>query len=379
MASSALVGLDIGTSGIRGVQVRPGRKAETPRIERAASVELPRGAVRNGTIADPKAVTKALKELWKRGRFSTRRVAIGLADSGVMTRQVELPWMPPDDFRTALRYQLGDALPVDLSTVELDYHLLAEIERTDDHGQPADLNRILVVAANREAITTEADVVRKAGLRPVLIDSSAFALIRAACQGRLPAEATTHAIADIGAEQLTVVIHQAGQPRFIRTIANLGGDTATVAIAERLNVSPEEAERVKRDTGLNGPAPIVAPIAESSVFAGAIVEEAAPLDPRTVATVDTLSPWATTIISEIRNSLDYFQASSPGTPIQSLTLTGRTAELNGLVDRIATQIPVAVRTMDPLVGLAASPRVAKAGVPDTRLAVATGLALAVTR
>lgn len=377
MASAALVGLDIGTSGIRAVQLTRDRKTGEAQIARAASVELPRGAVRHGAIAEPKVVTKALKELWKRGRFSTRRVAIGLADSGVMTRQIELPWMPPADFRVALRYQLGDALPVDLASVELDYHLLAEIERTDDHGQPADLNRILVVAANSEAITTEATVVRKAGLRPVLVDSSAFALIRAACRGHLPESTDTHAIADLGAEQLTVVIHQAGQPRFIRTIANLGGDTATEAVAERLGITPEQAERLKRETGLNGPAPVVAPIAESSVFAGAAVEDVAPMDPRSVATVDALSPWATTIISEIRNSLDYFQASSPSTPIQSLTLIGRTAELSGLVDRIATQIPVAVRTMDPLVGLTASSRVTKAGVPDTRLAVATGLALAV--
>jgi type IV pilus assembly protein PilM len=377
MAATALVGLDIGTSGIRAVQLTRHRKTGAAEISRAASVELPRGAVHHGSIADPKAVTKALKELWKRGRFSTRRVAIGLADSGVMTRQIELPWMPPEDFRTALRYQLGDALPVDLSSVELDYHLLAEVERTDDHGQPADLNRILVVAANSDAITTEANVVRKAGLRPVLVDSSAFALIRAACQGRLPEGPETHALADLGAEQLTVVIHQSGQPRFIRTIANLGGDTATLAVAERLDVPADEAERIKRETGLNGPAPIVAPIAESSVFAGAAAEDVTALDPRSAAAVEALGPWATTIISEIRNSLDYFQASSPGSPIQSLTLTGRTAELSGLVERIATQIPVAVRTMDPLVGLTASRKVAKAGVPDTRLAVATGLALAV--
>jgi type IV pilus assembly protein PilM len=377
MASTALVGLDIGTSGIRAVQLKRDRKTGQAQIVRAASVELPRGALHHGVIAEPVVVTKALKQLWRRGRFSTRRVAIGLADSGVMTRQLELPWMPPADFRAALRYQLGDALPVDLGTVELDYHLLGELERTDDHGQPADLNRILVVAANRDAITTEAEVVRKAGLRPVLVDSSAFALIRAACRGRLPDDEQTHAIADIGAEQLTVVIHQGGQPRFIRTIANLGGDTATEAVAERLGIPPEDAERVKRETGLNGPVPIVAPIAESSVFAGPAMEEAAPMDPRSVATVDVLNPWATTVISEIRNSIDYYQASSPTTPVLSLTLTGRSAELSGLVERIATQIPVAVHTMDPLVGLTASKVVAKAGVPDTRLAVATGLALAV--
>ncbi len=374
-SASGLVGLDVGTSGIRAVEIRHDRRTGDYQIAKAASVELPRGAIRNGAVIDEKAVVKALKRLWKRGRFSSRKVALGLTDSGVLTRQVELPWMPPKDFRTALRYQVGEALPVDLDTVQLDYHVLGEGETTDERGQPVAVNRILIVAANREAVTADARILRKARLVPVVADSTAFALIRAACRGHLPEDDETHAIADIGAEQLTVVIHQGGQPRFIRTIADLGGDTATLALADRLDVDADTAEQVKRDTGLNGPAPIVAPIAESSVFAGSAVQEAPPMDPRSRTTVDVLNPWATTVISEVRNSLDYYQASNTGTPVASLTLTGRSAELEGLLDRISTQIPLVVRAMDPLVGLGASKRVAKGGVPDARLAVAAGLAL----
>jgi type IV pilus assembly protein PilM len=372
---ATFVGLDIGTSGIRAVQLR--HRKGGAEIVRAASVELPRGAIKNGTIADRKAVVKALKQLWKRGRFGTRKVVFGLADSGVLTRQVDLPWMPPADFRSTLRYQLADALPVDLGSVEIDYHLLAEYERTDDNGQAMPMNRILVVAASRDAILADAGVLRKAGLRPFMADSSAFALIRASCQGEVPDDGVAHALADIGAEQLTVVIHQGGQPRFIRTIANLGGETATQAVADSLGLDAEEAEALKRETGLNGPVPVVAPIAESTVFGSAPMDEALPVDPRTAATLEAINPWATTVIGEIRNSLDYFQASAPETPIQSLTLVGRTAELDGLVERISTQIPVRVQPMDPHAGLATSRRVARADVPDTRLAVATGLALAV--
>jgi type IV pilus assembly protein PilM len=373
--ATALVGLDIGASGIRAVQLKRHRKSGDYQIVKAASVELPRGVIRNGNIADEKALVKALKQLWRQGRFSTRKVAFGLADSGVLTRQLDLPWMPAADFSMALKYQINDALPVDLDSVELGYHLLGETERKDDHGQPVELNRILVVAANREAVTNEARVVRKAKLEPVIADSAAFALIRSACGGRLPDDSETHAIADIGADQLTVVVHQGGQPRFIRTIANLGGETATRAVATRLGVELTDAERLKREMGLNGPAPVLAPIAESSVFGGQSVEAVPVLDPRSAGTVEALNPWATMVISEIRNSLDYFQASTPAAPIRSLTLTGRTAQLDGLVDRIATQIPLPVRTMDPLVGLAGSRRVMKRALLDSRLSVAAGLAM----
>jgi type IV pilus assembly protein PilM len=369
------VGLDIGTSGIRAVEVRWRRRRNTYEITRAASVELPPGVVRNGSIADPKLVTKALTKLWRRGHFSTRKVVLGLADSTMLTRQVDLPWMPTEDFAAALRYQVADALPVDMSTVEVGYHLLSEHHRTDANGQAQDVNRILVVAANTEAVTAESKVLRKARLVPIAADSSAFALIRAACHGSLPTSAEVQAIIDMGADQLTVVIHQSGQPRFIRTISNLGGDTATAGIAEKLGISTEEAEQLKRATGLNGPAPVVAPIAESSVFGSTNSPETAPMDARSAAAVAVLNPWATTLIGEVRNSLDYFQATDSDTSVTSLVVTGRTAELDGVVERLATQLPMPVTVMDPLVGLVATRRVAKNPAPDTRLTVATGLAM----
>jgi type IV pilus assembly protein PilM len=373
--SPKLVGLDIGASGIRAVELKRDRKSGEYTIAKAAWVDLPRGAVRNGVIAEPEAVTKGLRQLWRKGRFSTRKVALGLADSGVLTRQMDLPWMPADDFRSALRYQISEALPVDLSTVEIDYHLLGESQRKDDHGGDVELNRILIVAANSDAVTSEAQAVRKARLEPVAADSAAFALIRSVCRGVLPPDDQVHAVADVGADQLTVVIHQGGQPRFIRTIANLGGDTATVAVAERVRIDPDEAETLKRVTGLNGPAPVVAPIAESSVFGGLAPDSAPVQDPRTSATVDALNPWATTVIGEIRNSLDYFQASDPSAPIRTLTIAGRTVQLDGLLERIATQIPLTVKVMDPLAGLSASKSVMKHHESDTRLVVAIGLAM----
>ena len=370
------VGLDIGTSGIRAVEVRWSRRRKGYWIARAASVDLPPEAIHNGSIADQKLVIKALKKLWRRGHFSSRKVVLGLSDSSILTRQVDLPWMPKEDFKAALRYQVADVLPVDLTTVQVDYHALAETHVVEANGQNTDTSRILVVAANTEVIESVAKVLRKARLIPVSADSAAFALIRAACRGSVPDSTAAEAIIDMGADQLTVVIHQAGQPRFIRTISNLGGDSATASIAERLNITTLEAEELKRATGLNGPAPIVAPLAESSVFGTGTTPDTAPMDPRSATAVGVLNPWATTLIGEIRNSLDYFQATDSSSSVDSLVVTGRTAELDGMIERLSTQLPMPVRMMDSLAGLTASRRVNRNPVPDTRLVVAAGLAMA---
>ncbi len=274
MARKSIVGLDIGSTGIRAVEVkgRPG----SWRLAKAASIELPPGAWSEGEIVDPKAVIAALKKLWRKGRFSTRRVAYGLTDQRVLTRQMDLPWMAPDDFREALRYQVGDALPVDSSTVEMDYHLLGEISGPDDRGQVQRQNRVLLVAADRDLVRDEAQIIRKAGLEPVIADSPAFALIRAACRGVIPADSLAHAIVDVGAEQMTLVVHKGGQPLFIRTVGNIGGAAATAAVADALRLDHDEAEALKVSTGLNGPIPVVAPVAESAIFSTAVAD--APVD-----------------------------------------------------------------------------------------------------
>ena len=376
-SASRSIGLDIGTSGIRAVELRHSRATGTYEIARFASADLPHGTVRNGEVIQHKIFNKALRKLWRTGRFSSRKVVFGISDTGVITRQMDLPWMPPEDFAQALPYQIQDALPVDASTVEMDYHLLRKLPGNDVLGQDSMVNRVLVVASNRDSVAAEAQVVRKAGLVPLGADSAAFAMIRAACQGKTPRNDQIHVIADVGADQLTVVVHQNGQPRFIRTITNFGGDSATEAIASHLDLSQHDAEILKRSTGLNGPIQAVTAIPESSVFRNIPTESTELVDPKTQATISLLNPWATTLIKELRDSIDYFVSSAPGTVISDVTLCGRSSHLPGLKDRVATELPFPVSLMDPLAGLEASRKLASKAPHDTVLAVAIGLAMGI--
>ena len=59
--SSSVVGLDIGSSGIRAVQVRTRKGKAT--IEKAGFAPLDRGVIENGEIRDAAKLTAAIKEL----------------------------------------------------------------------------------------------------------------------------------------------------------------------------------------------------------------------------------------------------------------------------------------------------------------------------
>ena len=106
MAKGSGIGLDIGSSAVRAVEVAgDGAHHE---IVRFAQVGLPVGAVVEGEIRDPVAVSTALKRLWSEGGFKRRDVVLGVSSQRAMVRQVEIPQMNAAELRSALRYQIGE-------------------------------------------------------------------------------------------------------------------------------------------------------------------------------------------------------------------------------------------------------------------------------
>jgi type IV pilus assembly protein PilM len=364
------VGLDIGTSGIRAVEIGYSKGHRV--ITRAAQIDLPRGSVTNGHITSADDVATALRKLWKIGRFTTTRVNFNISDTNVITRQLELPWMAPDDFRSALKYQVSQEIPVDLSTVQLDFHPIHEFTITDQHGQEIDMLEFLLIAANTETLETTSEAIINAHLVPVGAETSAFALIRAACDRFEPLESRLEAIIDIGADAVTVVIHQGGQPRFIRAMPNQGGDAVALTVALALEITQEDATNRILTSGLSEPPPVISPVPESSVFGALASSREVITDPTAKRVRALINPWATTLVSAIRDSLDYFQATGQRSQVDSLVITGRAASLAGLLERIETETRLPVRLLQPADGFEVS-RSAHLGDP-TGFSVAIGLA-----
>ena len=85
--------------------------------------------------------------------FGTRHVRLGVGSASVLVRQIELDWMPDDDLRRSLRYQVADMLPVPVDDANIDHVPLGDAQGVDDQGTPRRLSRILLVATAREAST----------------------------------------------------------------------------------------------------------------------------------------------------------------------------------------------------------------------------------
>ncbi|MGQ0465217.1 MAG: type IV pilus assembly protein PilM [Sporichthyaceae bacterium] len=346
-----VVALDVGSSGLRAAQFSSSRK---PRLERYAEAPLPSGTVNAGVVMDPAALSKALKQLWSDGKFTTKQVVFSVANDRVLVRQLDLDWMEPADFRKALPYSVADALPMSLDDANLDYHVLEELPAVPELGLDRTL-RVLVVSATRDMIETFVTALDAAGLSPRRAELAPFALIRAAAAGApSPEPGTAEAIVDIGADTLTVVTHTGGRPRFVRTVGHLGGRFITGELQQKFGWSYQEAEDAKTTYGLPGQR-------KGEAEPGGIADH--PAQRAIAERVDS-------VVAEVRTTLNFFLSAGTGvTALSRIVLTGGGSLLGGLDERIAAALGV------PVVGLTPPDSVKLAGVAPEALTGAGSVAL----
>jgi len=331
-----LVGLDIGSSGVRAAEFTPGRRR--PTLRRYAQVPLAPGVVRAGAVMDGEALTEALRALWSRGKFGTKSVTLGIANAGVLVRQLDLDWMPPADFRKALRYQVQDVLPMSVDEANLDFHLLEELDLPGENGQSRRVSRILLVAASRTMVDGFLDAAQRAGLRARGVDLLPFALVRARARlGGDPTEA--EAIVDVGSDVVSLVVHAGGTPRYVRMIPGVGGDSITAAVQQRYDWSWEDAERTKKYVGLPGHAHLD-PLQQSVVGHRA--------DGLDHAAQQVVAAAAAALTDEIATTLDYYRDSTTESAdgVTRLVLTGAGALLGGFAELLAGRVGVPVEVLD---------------------------------
>lgn len=167
------VGLDIGTDFIRAAQIKS--TSSGPTLTNYGWVAMPFGAVVEGEIVDPEAVSGALRELWRRYGFRVSDVAIGISSQKVVVRLIDLQFMEKEELSKAIQYQAQDYIPYPVDQAILDFQIIGEyMTPADEH-----MMEVLLVAAPSEIVSNAVLAVDGARLRLAQVDVTAFALVRA--------------------------------------------------------------------------------------------------------------------------------------------------------------------------------------------------------
>jgi len=343
--AKSVVGVDIGTESVRGVEVVNAR-GPRPTVVRFHEIPMPEGAVRNGEVVEANTVAATLKQLWSAAGFKSRNVVLGVGNPKVLVRDLTVPRLGLKDIRAALPFQVQDILPVPVTDALLDFYPVSESETEQGpvvHG--------LLVAGVKESISQNVLAAQLAGLTPVGMDIIPFALNRVV--SRSQHRAGTSAVIDVGAATTNVVIVSDGVPQFVR-IVPAGGHDVTKTLVGRLNISPEQAELGKRHLGF---APsVVAPEHEE---AAQIVRD---------ITGD--------LLNSLRNTLSFYVNSRQAPRIDRILLSGGGSEIARFAEALSemTRIPVVTESPLAAVGVAKG-AVRSERTRESQMTVALGLAL----
>ena len=323
MSKRNIVGLDIGTTHVRGAEVSYG--SDGPRgkgsLNAFGQVPLPGGAVQDGEVIEAETVASAIKQLWAQAKFSTKDVAIGVGNQRVIVRDLEVPWMPMSQLRQALPYQAQDILPMAADDALLDFFPTLEGE-----GNNGRVVRGLFVAAVKDTVEANLVAVTRAGLNPVHVDLNAFGLLRALCNG--VALSQTVAIVDVGARITNVVVASRGVPVFVRVLPS-GGQDVTDAVSSSMKIGTAQAEALKREVGVGYSVPADRELAAEATAA-----------------------VTRSLIESIRNTFVYFSQTNPSTPLDGVMLTGGAVHLPGFGQFLASATRMSVTLGNPLDNLA---------------------------
>src|SRR6201981_863500 len=164
---------------------------------------------------------------------------------------------------------------------------------------------VLLVAVQKDKILNHTIVLAQAGKNSMVVDIDAFALQNCYEENYDPDPSQTVALLNVGASVMNINIVRGGIPLFTRNVS-VGGNQYTDALQKELDLSFEDAERLKKGETL----PSVTDEQRQQIL-------------RSVSDILTL---------EIQKTFDFFRATASGENIQRIYLAGGTARVPRLED-----------------------------------------------
>jgi type IV pilus assembly protein PilM len=343
--AKALVGLDIGSSAVKAIELKPTGK--TYKVTAFGSAPVPPDSIVEGAIIDGAAVVGAIRRAFDGCRITTRDVAASLSGSAVIVKKIALPAMTEAELAESIYWEAEQYIPFDIQDVNLDYQIL---ERANPAAGKSTMD-VLLVAAKKEKIADYTGVIGQAGRTAVVVDVDAFALQNAyeANYGFEPRAVVM--LLNVGASATNINILHGDQSVFTRDIS-IGGNAYTEALQKDLNLPFEQADLLKRGGAVDG----------------VTYEDARPV----------LRAVTENVMLEIQKTFDFFKATAASDQMTRVVVSGGAARAEGFLDMLAERFGAPVEVFDPFKKVAFDAkkfRVDSAEEVGPTVAVAVGLAL----
>ena len=309
-----LVGLDIGSSAIKVAQLKESKGRYF--LQKFGVKPLEPEVIVDGTVMDEGRVVSAIQELFEEANVKNKHVAISISGHAVIVKKISLPPMPDEELEGQVKLAAEQYIPFDINEVNIDFHVLPSDASEDQQGDMP----VILVAAKKDKINELTELVKAAGLIPMVMDVDAFAVENMHAINYPMGQEETTALVNLGASVMNVNIIRAGSSLFTRDIP-LGGNRYTEAIQREIGLSFEEAEESKKK--------------ERGV------------DSDGMSLNGVMDSVNAEVASEIARTVDYFKTSTTNAELSRVLVCGGVARAKGLIQQLADRMQLPVEMADP--------------------------------
>lgn len=282
---SSFFGLDIGTTGIRLVELRGSGATKT--LVKYAYVPIDGKLSQSDSKADQQKLAQAIANLVAEAKLVTKNVAVGLPSSRVFTTVADLDRLPQSELGKALMYQADSLIPTPPAESKIDWALLGD--------SPKDKTKVEVLLSSvpNGFIEQRLDMIESIGLNVIAFEPDNLALPRAV----IPAGTTApQLVLDMGQLSTDLVVTMGDAPRLTRSIPT-GLDAVVRSAQQNLNIDDKQAQQFVYKFGVS-----------KDKLEGQVYQAI-------VGTIDLL-------VGEVDKSIKFFQARYPDTKLERIIVTG---------------------------------------------------------
>jgi len=335
------IALDIGSTYIKLVQLKGSGKNYS--LAKFGMVPLPAEVIVEGAVMDANRVSEAIKELLVAQKIKTKEVVLSVSGSSVIIKRISIADMTDEELAESIKWEAEQYIPFSIDDVNVDFQKLGP-------GAAEGQADVLLVAVKKDKINDYVNLVKDAGLEPVVVDVDAFALANM-CELNYEVESGITALLNIGASVMNINILRDGVSIFTRDIT-VGGNRYTEALQRDAGLSYEDAEKIKRGESVDG-----ADMEQLNSIIAAVTED---------------------IVGEIQRSFDFFRSTTGSDKVSRVLLSGGCAKIAQFTKVLSERLEIPVDIINPFKNIKVDPKFFDAGfISDAAplAAIAVGLAI----
>ncbi len=309
---SATIGLDIGSSQIKVVEVQRTGKGLTL-LNYGIAPLLPEAIV-EGEIMDRTLVIDTIRTLLDSRQIKNNNVISAVSGRGVIVKRINMDKLKEQEARERIKWEAEQHVPFEISDVVLDFQII-----NPDLGN--NQMEVLLVAARNETVNAHLDLLSGAGLNPLLLDYGAFAVQNAfEANYDQPADEIL-ALVNIGADGTNINFIKNGVPYFTRDLP-MASNSCLQLMQKNLGISFEQASELIKGE----PVSDVSQESADSVF----------------------QSFADDFASSIERTLSFLAMSGGGERMSRIYMSGGGAMIPSLQDHLKERFGIPVEVINPL-------------------------------